>query len=191
MKSALSSSHPVKRTTSTVWPITTDGVAISSATCAISSINAIRRRTRRRAQHGFLGSRRRCSCSGRSGVAPSTTSCAITSTLAASPTVSSGVTTPSVLGAASSAIGGSVRIAEEATVRGTTAAVSGVSAGNKVMKRARFVVLHQLMSFVSEELWRRMEWRFEATAASQYRDQHPIGLVVGSSRHIIGAGHAA
>ena len=120
---ALLDDYPVKRTTSTVWPVATNGISISSATSAICSITTSCRRTCRRAQHGLLCSRRRYSCSRRSSAAPSTASCAITSALTPGPTVSGGVTTPAVRGTAGSRVNGAVRVAEEATIGTSTLAV--------------------------------------------------------------------
>lgn len=123
-KKALLDYYPIKRTTCTVWPVATNGIPISSATSAICSITTTScRPTCRRAQHRLLCSRGRYRCGRRSSVAPSTASCAITSALAASPTVSGGVTTPSVRRTACSCVNGAVRVAEEATIGTSTLAV--------------------------------------------------------------------
>ena len=191
MRAGPLSSHPIERTASTVWPITTDGVPVSSAASTVSSCRAIRRRTRRGPQNRLLGSRRCCSCGGRSSGTPSTTGLAITSTLASCSTVRVCVAAISVLGAASSVIARGVRIAKKTTVRWSTAAICRQRARDEVVERTRFVVPHQLVSFVSEEVWRRTKRRFEAAGTSQYQGRHRIQRLMNCSRHIVGAGHAA
>ena len=64
-------------------------------------------------------------------------------------------------------VGYGVRIAKEATVRWSAAAVSRVRSRKEVIEGTRFVVLLQLVSVDSEELWRRMERRFQAAASNQ------------------------